>query len=65
MILPTRMLSCGLVINNPATSDPAVVQVRGAVPFGYALLAAHRDAGALYFTDGSVQHWSQRRAAMR
>ncbi|ELJ5832228.1 hypothetical protein RS421_000549 [Enterobacter kobei] len=25
------------------------------IPFGYALLAAHRDAGAFYFTDGSIQ----------
>lgn len=55
MTLPTVIPSCGLVINHPATSDPAVVQVRGTVPFGDALLAAHRDAGALNFTNSGVQ----------
>ena len=55
MTLPTVMPSCGLVIHHPATSDPAVVQVRGAVTFCYALLAAHRDAGAFHFTHRSIQ----------
>lgn len=49
------MLSWGLVIHHPATSDPAVVQMRGAVTFSDALLAAHRDAGALNFTNSGVQ----------
>lgn len=55
MTLPTVIPSWGLVIHNPATSDPAVVQMRGAVTFGNALLAAHRDAGSLYFTDSRIQ----------
>lgn len=54
MTLPTVIPSCGLVINHPTASDPAVFPLAGVITPGDALLAAYRDTGPLNLTAGNI-----------